>query len=185
MQTAILPIALCLEKKFCENDNLDFPYLCFLKDFHIQQNKRNKLTTVCYGSSKADYLRCLNFKDQINYKSISVNAKSVSIMYKNHVPMMLTKRGLNVCSRQGKSFFISAGKGYYFLIHKKITPLPKSPSGKRQEINTKTSLEPGHYIWRVRKGWNMILSPKGSLQICRQGEQEITMGGTTDGLEIA
>ena len=82
-----------------------------------------------------------------------MNAKSVSIVYKNHVPVMLIKRGFNVCSRQGKSFFITAGKGCYFLIHnEKITPLPKGPSGKRQEINTKTSLEPGHYIWRVRKG---------------------------------
>ena len=47
VQKAILPIALCLEKKFCKNDALDFPYLFFLKDFHIQQNKRNKLTTIC------------------------------------------------------------------------------------------------------------------------------------------
>ena len=42
VQTAILPIALCLEKKFCENDSLDFPYLFFLKDFHIQQKKKKK-----------------------------------------------------------------------------------------------------------------------------------------------
>ena len=47
VQKAVLPIALCLEKKFCKNDTLDFPYLFFLKDFHIQQNKRNKLTIIC------------------------------------------------------------------------------------------------------------------------------------------
>lgn len=29
----------------------------------------------------------------------------------------------------------------------------------------------------------MILSPKGSLQMCRQGEQKIPVGGTTGGLE--
>lgn len=64
VKTAILPIALCLEKKFCENDSLDFPYF-FSKTFISNRKKEINSPPFVKVVPKQIIYGCLSFKDQM------------------------------------------------------------------------------------------------------------------------